>query len=514
MPEIWLVVAMCAVLIAPFVKRRNVTIPTLLAVAGLLAAMLFTLLWQSSDPSAENFRTVFSNSLAIDPFSQFFKMMLFLFAMLIVVQWVLIGRSQTDALDVPDFLCLVLGATFGMSLMVSANNLLTIFIAIESASLPSFALAGFRKHQNRATEGSLKYILLGAVASSLMIYGMSLVYGSSGSLDLATIAQHASSEGISPLMGIGLLGMFAGFAFKLSAVPLHFWCPDVFEGASFEVTTFLSVASKAAAMCLLVRVLSNFAMFSAVESITGMAVGLGVLGAITATWGNLVALHQTNIKRLLAYSSISHAGYMIMGASVILLVNPTAIVSALLFYILVYMFMNLGAFTVAAVLAAQLGSEDIRDYAGLIKRSPLLSILMTLFMLSLFGMPGLGGFMGKLFLGTAMIQAGGIGALLVAILLLNTLFSLWYYLRPSYFMIFVKPNDDDAPSTPLARPSTATLALLGWCVLMLFWTGILPNSAIQTTREYAAIIVKPAVRQTLSQSTPKAEPKIDRKESH
>lgn len=470
MPEVILVITMCLVLIMPFIRKGNIALPVFVSMFGLFGALFYTQF--GCDTAMQGL--VFSDSLAIDPFSNFFKTILMIFAMLVIVLWVLFGRQKTHELDVPDFLCLLLGATFGMSLMASANNLLVIFIAIESASLPSYALAGFRKKNKTATEGSLKYVLFGSVSAAMMLYGMSFVYGASGSLQLADIANALNLNGMTPLMTMGLVGLFGGLAFKLSAVPMHFWCPDVFEGAPTEVTTFLSVASKGAAVCLLVRILHNFgSIVTSTEILTGIAIGIGALGAVTATWGNLVALHQTNIKRLLAYSSISHAGYMIMGAAVLLLVDPQQILSALLFYILVYMFMNLGAFTIAAIFERQLGTLYIEDYAGLMKRSPALACLLVLFLLSLFGMPGLGGFMGKLFLGTSMIKAGTVGTVLVAILLLNTLFSLWYYLRPAYFVVFTKPQSDKQwPVIQNLRP--AVWALLGLCALMLLWTGLLP----------------------------------------
>ncbi|MBL4701468.1 MAG: hypothetical protein JKX85_09440, partial [Phycisphaeraceae bacterium] len=309
------------------------------------------------------------------------------------------------------------------------------------------------------------------------------------SLQLADIAASLNDGGMTPLMVVGLVGMFAGFAFKLSAVPMHFWCPDVFEGAPIEVTTFLSVASKGAAVCMLARVLHNFGTLVYDEQILmGLAVGIGTLGAITATWGNLVALHQTNLKRLLAYSSIAHSGYMIMATAVLLLVDPKLILGALLFYVLVYMFMNLGAFTIAAVFERQLGTLKIQDYAGLIKRSPVLTILLILFLLSLFGMPGLGGFMGKLLLGAGMSRGGTIGTFLLAVLLLNTLFSLWYYMRPGFYMVFSKPQSSS--QIPVIQPlRPAVWALLGICCFMLIWTGLLPLITTNVAMEQGKMVI-------------------------
>ncbi len=494
MPEVWLVLGMCAVILVPFINRRSDTWPMLTAVAALVLALIAAV-----SVIKEPGGGVFSGMLAVDPFSQFFKVLLLLFTLFIVVQWTIISRQRTHVYDVPDFLCLLLGATFGMALMASANNLLMIFIATETASLPSFALAGFRKRHRVGSESSLKYVVFGAASSAIMLYGMSLIYGAAGTLDLAGVAGSAAG-GVSPLMAAGLVAMFAGIAFKLSAVPLHFWCPDVFQGAPIEITTFLSVASKGAAVILLVRILHAFGAQPG-EPFVGLAVGVAVLGGITATWGNLLAYHQNNIKRLLAYSSIAHAGYMIMAASMMCLVrtnSPPAfgetVAGAILFYLLIYLFMNLGAFTVAAVLSrAPSGParEDVRDYTGLINRSPLLAVLMGVFLLSLFGMPGLGGFMAKVYLMTAMAKVGGAAGLaLIVVLLINTLISLYYYMRPIYYMVLVPDTED----RPRAMPHTLGVAVLVVCGAAVLWAGILPGSARDIAGTFSGIATAPAIR--------------------
>ena len=486
MPELCLILGMCAVILTPFIRRRSVALHTVTCIVSLVLALITALTSLGSFNGAAE--PIFHGMLAVDPFSQFFKFLLILFTLFIVVQWLIVTREDTDVLDVPDFLCLLLGATFGMALMASATNLLMIFVATEAASFPSFALAGFRKRNRIGSESSLKYVIFGAASSAIMVYGMSLIYGTTGTLSLAGIADVAvnglpgaaqGSEvvtGVSPLLAVGLLAMFAGLAFKLSAVPLHFWCPDVFEGAPFEVTTFLSVASKGAAVALLLRVLHVFGAMSGESGssvFVGLAVGVGILGAVTATWGNLVAIHQTNIKRLLAYSSIAHSGYMIMAAAVIIGAagdpdHMQVIGGALLFYLFVYLFMNLGAFTIGGLIAKETGSEDIRDYAMLIRRSPALAVLMTLFLLSLFGMPGLGGFMGKIYLMAAMAKAGPGGFALIAVLLINTLISLYYYLRPVYYMVFVV----DEEQRPMFVPRGFGVGLLSVCALAVLLTGI------------------------------------------
>ena len=218
----------------------------------------------------------------------------------------------------------------------------------------------------------------------------------------------------------------------------------------------------------------------------GLSVGVAILGATTAVWGNLVALHQTNIKRLLAYSSIAHAGYMIMAASLIAGTGGSTqpLVGAILFYLLVYVFMNLGAFTVVALITQQTGQEELSDYTGLIRRCPTLAVLMTLFLFSLFGMPGLGGFMGKIYLMKSMANAGQMGFVLIAVLLLNTLISLYYYMRPVYYMVFMADDED----RPAIVPQGAGVAMLIGCAVVLFWTGLFPATAGEMTKDYAVMI--------------------------
>ena len=488
MPEIWLIIAMCAVILIPFVGRKNVVLLVGTAVVGLVLSLLAAL---ASLDSHASFGPVFSGMLTVDHFSQFFKLLLIGFTLLVLGQWWAVSRQNTHLYDTPDFLCLLLGAVVGMALMASASNLLMIFIAIELASMPSYALSGFRKRERIGSEGSLKYVLFGAASSAIMLYGMSLLYGAAGTLSLSGVAEHAAVGGVSPLMAVGLAAMFVGLAFKLSAVPLHFWCPDVFQAAPIEVTTFLSVASKGAAICLMMRILHAFGVaaigYGPDVDFSGFGVGIAILGGITATWGNLVALHQVNLKRLLAYSSIAHAGYMIMASSLLLVSNESAqdVAGAIFFYLLVYLFMNLGAFTVAAMVGQRTGTNELSDYTSLIRRSPVLAVLLTLFLLSLFGMPGLGGFMGKIFLMKLMANAGVFGFVLITVLLVNTLLSLYFYMRPVYYMILTA----DSENRPAVFPKGLGLTMLIVCAVALLWTGLRSDVAYEITHELSAMSV-------------------------
>jgi NADH-quinone oxidoreductase subunit N len=428
---------------------------------------------------------IFTGMLVYDSMTVFFRMFLLAFALLFIVLVRITGLA--DKYDGQDFYTLLLGSTLGMCLMASANHLMTVFLAVEMASVPSYVLAGILKGRRRASEAALKYAVYGAGAAGVMLYGISLLAGLLGTAHLPTIAARLVAMDIPALIAAGENGgvlmvlvlaalmISVGLAFKLSAVPFHFWCPDVFEGASAEVDAFLSVASKAAAMALLVRVALGVSTVGetaasprpttadrpiAAQSVaflqpaddvpasgeadatplapvrTFLVQLLAVLAAVTCTFGNLAAYGQSNIKRLLAYSTIAHAGYMIMAVAAAVQLagsNPLAAreaVAALLFYLTVYVFMNLGAFAIVAFLRNAIASEEIADYAGLIRSAPMTSVALTAILVSLIGLPPLAGFIGKFRVFYALVVAGG--PWMIALLVIagvNTAISLVYYLR-------------------------------------------------------------------------------------
>ena len=451
---------------------------------------------------------LFTGLLINDTFTVYFRTLLLFFAVLFAIFTRISGVPDRDA--APDVYALVLGATLGMCIMASANNALMIFLGVEMASVPSYALAGLLKGRRQSSEAAIKYAVYGAGTAGIMLYGISLLCGVLGSahiptmgVRLAELLQPANLEagvGLDTHMVLALGGLMVmvGLAFKLSAVPFHFWCPDVFEGASAEVNAFLSVASKAAALALLARVAIGFgyiappietqaeeqvALFNVadepaqqpetkeqeakppaeeeevllVEEPSGSAAAfspladraeqiaalapardylawvLAFMAMITCTFGNLAAYGQTNIKRLLAYSTIAQAGYMMMpvpAAMVLAGSNPAAAqgaIQAMVFYAGAYLFMNLGAFAIVAFLRNVLLSEEIEDYAGLIRRAPITVICFSLILVSLIGIPPLAGFVGKFQIFSALVQAKLWIVLLVAGL--NTAISLYYYLR-------------------------------------------------------------------------------------
>jgi len=515
LPELCLLAAVCIALIAPVLPplramfRASHGPLTVLAIAALVAALLssMAMLGGWGGLSAPD-HTVLHGMLAVDQFALSVKIIIYAFTLLVIVLWMNTTRGSVRLTDGPDYISLVLSGALGMSLMASATNLLMVFLAIEAASFPSYALAGFNKQTRRSSEASLKYVLIGAASSALMLYGLSMLYGYYGTLDLVPIAQRLAAEGMSVGLLMGVFGLLIGIGFKLSAVPIHFWCPDVFEGASIEITTFLSVASKAGAIALLVRVMMTLGHFSSGEDARNVLVGIGsfvgLVGVVTATWGNLAAYFQTNIKRLLAYSSIAHAGYMIMLAALLTAsmdnAQPADLVYALLFYLIIYACMNLGAFAVAAVVAKETGSESLDEYAGLGQRNAFLAVAMGCFLLSLFGMPLTGGFWGKVRFGFEMWHEGMWW--LVVALIVNTVFSLYFYLKPIIIMVWKQPV-----SSRVLAVSPAMYGVVGVALLGVFATGLLPDRATawaqrNSTMVFSMPIVNEAEAQAVSEGAP------------
>jgi NADH-quinone oxidoreductase subunit N len=432
--------------------------------------------------------------LVSDGFAVLWKAMLLVFTIGICFLWRAVAASDTHEGDGPEFFTLLVGATLGMCLMGSTTNLLMIFMAVELASLPSYVLAGFRKTHRLGAEASLKYVLFGAASSAVMVYGLTFLYGLYGTLEVREIArQLAAGGGVSSpaLLTIALFGLVVGVGFKVAAVPLHFWAPDVFEGASVEVSAFLSVASKGAGLVLLLRVLMTAADamgYRHTQPLTALAYAIGILGAVTATVGNTAAFVQENVKRLLAYSSIAHAGYMLCAVSLLFDrsarqtdgagVNGPA--QAVLFYLAVYLFMNLGAFAVAAVVARGTGgNESVAAFNGLVRRNPVLAHSMLACLLSLIGLPPLAGFVAKLNLILVLMNNGGWWWALVAVVAVNSIASAFYYFRIVRAM-YVEPATEAAfIGHPLGVALAAGSALA--LVLML----VLASPVNTLTRAYA-----------------------------
>ncbi|MDB5291239.1 MAG: NADH-quinone oxidoreductase subunit [Phycisphaerales bacterium] len=495
--ELWLIATIVAVLLAPFfTPRKSNGICGIVTLAG-LGAGLVTLLFVG--PAAGESVNRLRPMLVADGVAYYWKALLLLFTIGVVLMWFSTTAREMHEGDGPEFFTLLLGATLGMALMGSAANLLMVFVAIETASLPSYVLAGFRKTHRVGAEASLKYVLFGAAASSIMVYGMSFLYGLYGTLrvygteidgrHVAGLAEAvAHSTGGGALLAVAVFGLIVGIGFKISAVPFHFWCPDVFEGAGIDVSAFLSVASKGAGLVLLLRLLVAIGAaqgFEPTPGLMGIAAVIGALGALTATVGNLSAFAQNNIKRLLAYSSIAHAGYMLCAVSLLVRnkpgVDPASQAGpALLVYLAVYMIMNLGAFTVAGLVYRKTAGEDLSTYAGLGRRSPLLAACMAMCLVSLIGLPPLAGFTAKFNVMAVLGSNGGWWWLLVAAIGVNTVLSLYYYARVIRLMYMA---DSDEPAfTPPPVGAALSVACAAILVVMLVASGPLLRSAAKLGR--------------------------------
>ncbi len=559
-PEIIICMTIFVLLLARLFAVGRLVPPFLIALAGTVVALYYACPYLRSTDAVELSRhELFSGMLVYDPFSVFIRTILVVFALLLIVLTRLTNMPHRE--EGTDFYSLILGATLGMCLMASANHLLIVFLGVEMASVPSYVLAAMQKGRRDSSEAGLKYSVYGAGAAGIMLYGISLLGGLVHSFHLPTIARELAARlatsgsqgglGSEETMVLVLAGLMiaAGMAFKLSAFPFHFWCPDVFEGATAEVNAFLSVASKGAALALLIRLVLGVGLLSpaatlpptvnapavgdenqedlamrAVPVLAQFTVGddatLGLQGAstatsandaasvdganatvaaasptsgvggawgatkdlakvrhflalliagmaiVTCTFGNLAAYAQTNIKRLMAYSTIAHAGYMLLPIPAALALADVdagaaqQAVASLGIYLAIYLFMNLGAFAIVALLRNHMGSEEISDYAGLIHSAPGVVICLSLILFSLVGLPPLAGFVGKFMIFASLMDAYRLTNqtfLLILLIIggLNTAVSLFYYLR------VVKVMTIDAEPETAVRSPLSLLSLVG-----------------------------------------------------
>lgn len=446
-PELILLgTALAVLLLDLFIAQKKFL--TYLGLAGILTSLV--LLRYPADPLP-----LFYGFFIMDPFSLFFKG-----AALGITALTLLaslgyrpGNHQKDKV-MPyfgEYNALFLFLAFGLILMGSSNNLLMIFLSIEFVSILSYLLTGFLKKNPRSKEAALKYLLFGSASSGIMLFGMSLLFGLTGEIDLNLIhAQLASREAPPALILTAFLLLLAGLGFKISMAPFHMWAPDVYEGAPTPVTGFLTVGPKALGFSLLLRVLQT--TFLELHGEWGPL--LAALSMLTMTFGNVIAVSQTNLKRLLAYSSIAQAGYILMGAAVS---NPIGLAGVLI-YLLAYVFTNLGAFLCVILVSNNLGSDDLEAYRGLSERSPFLAASLTLFMLSLAGIPPLAGFIGKYYVFASAIQ--GRFFTLAVVAALNSAVAAFYYFKVVRLMYLTPPKNRESLvySLPLFLVLIVTLA--------------------------------------------------------
>jgi NADH-quinone oxidoreductase subunit N len=455
LPEILiLVLGMLVLIVEPFWKeeqRRNVG---WLTAGGLLIAMVISLLFgQPGTPT-----TTLGGMVRFDWLGFFFKM-LFMFAgavtaLLLMDNEKVGGRGEAYLL--------LLASLLGMDLMAASADLVMLYLAIETTSIPLYVLSGFMLADEKSTEAGFKYLLFGALTSTVMLYGFSLIFGFSGTTNIYQLAGMFAAGNLSPFVAFGLLALIlVGIGFKVSIVPFHFWAPDVYEGAPTPVAGFLSTASKAAGFAVLVRLF--FVAFPDGDIAKYWTLALAILSAVTMTVGNLLALPQTNIKRLIAFSSVSHAGYAMIGVVALSQLGAASVV----FYLAAYILTNLLAFGIVMAFSRTTGLEDLRDYAGMSRRSPWLGLMMLAAFLSLAGMPPFGGFVAKVVVFAAGIQAGYVWLVIIGII--NSVIGVYYYLNAmKYVYLYRMPEQDEENyPLPLTRPYVIALAVLAIGVILI-----------------------------------------------
>lgn len=470
-PEIVLTATALVVLVADLVldETRKHLVNTLAAV-GLLASFVPIVTLAAKGISGHP-RTMFGGAYVVDVFSLVLK------ALFIGTGYIILLMS-TNYIEEGDyyegeFAFLVLSSLLGMVVICSSRDLIGIFIALEMLSVPAYLLAGWRKRDLRSNEASLKYYLLGVLATGVMLYGMSLIFGATGTTLLTGINQklHVASD-VEPLVTLGIFFVIIGFAFKVSAVPFHFWAPDTYEGAPTPVTAFLSVASKTAGFVALIE-LVYIGFLGRNDVWTPI---FWILAALTMTIGNLVALRQTNIVRMLAYSSIAQAGYILVPFAVAgtnIKAQHDALTASIV-YLLLYAAMNLGAFAVVIAVARKTRSGAISSYGGLFTYAPGLTVMMTAFLFSLAGIPPLGGWFAKFYVVRAALDAGTPGAtVLIIILAVNSVVALYYYANVARIMWMNPVPDEDR--TPIRVPP-ALATSIGICVLVVVAIGVYPQA--------------------------------------
>jgi NADH-quinone oxidoreductase subunit N len=485
LPEVIVAIAGVVVMIVDaFSHPRQRLVTGTLSLLSLLAAAAATIwLWVARPLTA----SAFNGMIVLDEFRLSFTVIFIIVAiltLLIATIWI-----ETENLPAGEFHALLLFATAGMMLMASAGDLVIVFLGLEILSIATYVLAGFRRTDTRSNESSLKYFILGSFASAFLLYGIALIYGATatntlpGTTNIATIAARLDQSLYPPLLFAGMAMLLVGFGFKIATAPFHVWTPDVYEGAPTPVTAFMAAGPKAAGFASFMRVfLFGFPIVTAATSTAGFAhtawVGtLAIMAALTMTIGNVVAIVQNNVKRMLAYSSIAHAGYALVGfVAAGAATDPAqrnAAVTAVVFYLLTYAVMNMGGFAIVTIIARKGDRQnDVEDYNGIGFSSPVLAFSLSIFLLSLLGMPLTAGFMGKIMVFSAAVNQGYVW--LVVLGVLNTAISAYYYLRLIIVMFF---RERTAAWEPPRVPAGVAVALI-LTIVGVFYLGLFPGRVI------------------------------------
>ena len=470
LPELAITTTILLLIVVHIVgKNRRSPAAALLSLVGTGTAILFALM---TPASAGGGMGLFEGMVVLDGFAAFFKVLTALATAIVIFMSIdcaeLTGRTQAE------YYVFLLSVLLGMFLLSSATDIVMLYLSIELVSIPSYLLAGYLKGKVPSTEASMKYVVYGATASGVMIYGFSLLYGMTGSTQISVIG-NALAAGTLPLPAmLAAVMVTVGFGYKIAAVPFHMWSPDVYEGAPTPVTAFLSVGPKAAGFAVLVRFF--YTVFAAPDAAGGMwhltssvdwTFMFAVLSAVTMTVGNLVAIKQRNVKRLLAYSSIAHAGYMLMGFVLL----TAAGLKAILFYLVVYLFMNLGAFYVVVLVENGSRDEDISHFSGLGSRAPFAAISLAVFLFALTGIPPFSGFIGKVYLFAEVINQGIYWLVLVAAI--NSVISLYYYARILKVMFLEDPTETGELSVGIVPRVMLGILVVPTLLLGVYWEPVI-----------------------------------------
>jgi NADH-quinone oxidoreductase subunit N len=416
---------------------------------------------------------LYGGMVVLDPMAVFFKVLLMGASLLVLLTFRLHAAREMAGLALGEFHALLLCLTLSNLLLAASSDLAMLYLALEMVSITSYVMVAYLKGDRLSNEASLKYILFGAVSTGAMLYGLSLLYGMAGTTSLPAIREYVAAGAMGNHQALYIVGLLvvAGLGFKTAAVPFHFWCPDVYQGAATPVTAFLSVAPKAAGFAIMLRFFSPELAAPGAWEGGGVdwAALLMVVSVLTMTVGNVAALTQTNMKRLLAYSSIAHAGYLLMG---VVAFSPNG-VRSILVYLLAYLVMNVGAFLVVTLVHNQDGTFDLRDYPGLWRRQPFLTVAMAVFLLSLMGIPPLVGFMGKLYVFAAIIERGPAFWWFAVVGAVNAAIAAYYYARVLKTMAIDPGNEDKPPfALPFADAAWVGVLVAANVLPLLFWNRI------------------------------------------
>lgn len=477
-PQLSVLIGAAAVLLIDSIVPQQRRVLPFIAIAALIASALWTTSWVSR----EEYQTAFDGTLALDRYAVFFY---YVFAgitatvVLASVDWVnREGRGQGE------YYALVLTVCSGLMFLAAARDLITIFIALELSSIPQYILAGWGKN-TKSSEAGLKYLLLGAIASSLLLYGMALLYGITGTTLLVDIAAAIQADGESyrGLLVVSMVLLIAGFGFKMAVVPFQMWVPDVYQGAPTPVAAFLSVGSKAAAFAVVMRIF--FEALGADFLSDDWSMIFAVLAAVSMTLGNVMAIVQTDIKRMLGYSSIAQAGNFLVGLAAISVTGEefTLGASGVLLFVAAYAFTNLGAFVAVIAISQKIGSDQIKDYSGMWKKSPLLALGLAFCLVSLTGIPPTVGFWAKFYIFNAGIRADLFWLVMVGVL--NSVAAGYYYLSVAKQMFL-----GDAEEGQQFRPSPSILMALGASTVGVLVFGIIPSPLMTAAQDAVEIFAR------------------------